>query len=103
MPIVPQPNASNLKKDFINCNNGFYIIDQKLLEIFSVLKQTCNYLKIDFNSKQGMQIDYRKAKLKSEEQKRAHQIEILQSEKVDRIYEQMSFFKIPTRRRPLVC
>ena len=76
MPIVPEPQVSKLKNDFINCNNSFYITDQNLLEIVSVLERPCQNLKIDFNSKQGMQINYRKVKLRSEE----YMIEILQDQ-----------------------
>ena len=50
MPIVPEPQVSKLKNDFINCNNGFYITDQNLLEIISVLERPFQNLKIDFNS-----------------------------------------------------
>ena len=76
MPIVPEPQVSKLKNDFINCNKSFYITDQKLLEIVSILERPYQNLKIDFNSKQGMQINYRKVKLRSEE----YMIEILQDQ-----------------------
>ena len=76
MPIVPEPNVYKLKNDFINCNNSFYIIDKKLLEIISVLERTSQNLKIDFRSKHGMQINYRDAKLEPEE----YIIEILQDQ-----------------------
>ena len=76
MPIVPEPKVSKLKNDFINCNNGFYITDQNLLEIISVLERPFQNLKIDFNSKQGMKINYRKEKLGPEE----YTIDILQDQ-----------------------
>ena len=75
MPIVPEPHVSKLKNDFINCNNNFYIIDQKLLEIVSVLERPCQSLKINFNSTQGIQINLKKENLKTEEYK----IDIMQN------------------------
>jgi hexosaminidase len=73
MPVIPEPKIRKMKNDFINCNNSFHIIDQKLLEIVNVLKRSCQKLQIDFNSKQGRQIHYKEAKLELEEYK----IEIL--------------------------
>ena len=49
MPVIPEPKIRKMKNDFINCNNSFYIIDQKLLEIVNVLKRSCQKLQIDFN------------------------------------------------------
>ena len=76
MPIVPEPKVSKLKNDFINCNNGFYITDQNLLEIISVLERPFQNLKIDFSSKKGIKINYRKEKLGPEE----YTIDILQDQ-----------------------
>ena len=76
MPIIPEPLVVKLKNDFIKCNNDFFINDQRLLEIINVLSRHCLNLKINFNSKQGMLINFKKEELKTEE----YAINILQDQ-----------------------
>ena len=45
MPVIPEPKIRKMKNDFINCNNSFYIIDQKLLEIVKIHEMSfCDFV-----------------------------------------------------------
>ena len=63
MPIIPEPFNAELKKEFINCNNNFFVSDEKLLEIVKVIKRPYHNLNVYFDSKQGIQINYIEEKL----------------------------------------
>jgi len=67
MPIIPEPNKVEFKKEFVSCNNNFFVNDIKLVEIANYLEKIYRNLNIKFFSKNGVKIIYKKKKFKSEE------------------------------------
>ena len=67
MPIIPEPNNVEFKKEFVSCKNNFFVDDPKLAEIANYVEQIYKNLKINFFSKNGLKIIYKKRKLKNEE------------------------------------
>jgi len=67
MPIIPEPYKVKLKKEFISCKNNFFVNDLELVEIANYLGKIYRNLNIDFFSKNGLKIIYKKENLKNEE------------------------------------
>ena len=67
VPIIPEPKVLHLKNEFISCNNKYFINDILLSEIASTLEPICKTLEIDFNSQEGIKIQFQDKKLDLDE------------------------------------
>ena len=63
VPVIPEPKILHLKNEFVPCNNKFFIDDILLSEIVFTLEPICKTLGIDFNSQEGIKIQYQEKKL----------------------------------------
>ena len=67
IPIIPQPNIFKINTKFLMLANKFIITDKYIIDALKVFNPILKTLKINFKSKKGIKIIFKKSKLKKEE------------------------------------
>ena len=69
-PVIPKPTKTNLSNNFLNNpKKEFYISDLEIKKALSVIRPTLNLLNLNFNSTNGIKINFLKKQMNQDEYK----------------------------------